>query len=310
MDEKNKYETEIDFLSLPKQPSRLFGWIFPYYLILFLITGIYFVKNMDSASQNLIKSNYTDSLDVNVNVPVKKGGIMPAIDLSIITDPTGNIIEQGKTLFSTNCASCHGNEGRGNGVAAAALNPPPRDFYSVEGWKNGRDFNGMYRTLQEGIAGGGMIAYDFLSVEDRIAIIHYIRSLTDFPEITEESVAQLDQNWELSKGVVSPNNITLEMAESFISSEANDLPFDVKTVIQNIESSDDKDAVNLFNKITSDKEKAVRLFGRDFAGKENPDIFINSIIVYPNQNGFKASVSLLTSEQLNDIFNLLSRSFS
>ena len=39
----------------------------------------------------------------------------------------GNV-EKGEGLFAQNCASCHGPAGRGDGPAAAALNPKPRDL--------------------------------------------------------------------------------------------------------------------------------------------------------------------------------------
>ena len=35
---------------------------------------------------------------------------------------------KGKVLFETNCASCHGTSGKGDGPVGAALQPPPRDF--------------------------------------------------------------------------------------------------------------------------------------------------------------------------------------
>lgn len=34
----------------------------------------------------------------------------------------------GRQSFATICASCHGESGKGDGVAAAALNPKPRDL--------------------------------------------------------------------------------------------------------------------------------------------------------------------------------------
>lgn len=37
-------------------------------------------------------------------------------------------LELGKKIFETNCAACHGPEGKGDGAAAAALNPKPRNF--------------------------------------------------------------------------------------------------------------------------------------------------------------------------------------
>ena len=36
-------------------------------------------------------------------------------------------IEQGEKVAKVNCASCHGNKGKGDGPAAVALNPKPAD---------------------------------------------------------------------------------------------------------------------------------------------------------------------------------------
>ncbi len=37
-------------------------------------------------------------------------------------------IAEGKKTFQTYCAACHGAAGKGDGAAAAALNPKPRNF--------------------------------------------------------------------------------------------------------------------------------------------------------------------------------------
>lgn len=39
----------------------------------------------------------------------------------------GNLSD-GKTLFTKYCVACHGNKGKGDGLAAASLNPKPADF--------------------------------------------------------------------------------------------------------------------------------------------------------------------------------------
>jgi mono/diheme cytochrome c family protein len=36
--------------------------------------------------------------------------------------------EKGKGLFNQNCAACHGQSGKGDAPAAAALNPKPKDL--------------------------------------------------------------------------------------------------------------------------------------------------------------------------------------
>lgn len=35
---------------------------------------------------------------------------------------------EARTLFTTRCAACHGNDGTGNGPGAAGLNPKPRNY--------------------------------------------------------------------------------------------------------------------------------------------------------------------------------------
>lgn len=40
---------------------------------------------------------------------------------------TPAVLERGQTLYKANCAACHGESGRGDGPAAGALKPPPRD---------------------------------------------------------------------------------------------------------------------------------------------------------------------------------------
>ena len=80
----------------------------------------------------------------------------------------------GKEIFTNNCVSCHGENGEGNGPAAAALNPKPRNFKAPTGeWKNGKDVAGITKTLKEGIA-PGMASYSYLKEEEIAALANYI----------------------------------------------------------------------------------------------------------------------------------------
>lgn len=42
--------------------------------------------------------------------------------------------EEARTLFKTVCSTCHGEDGTGNGTAAAALNPKPQN-YNDKAWQ-------------------------------------------------------------------------------------------------------------------------------------------------------------------------------
>lgn len=50
----------------------------------------------------------------------------------------------GATLFSQNCAYCHGNGGRGDGPNAAKLSPPPADLTRIQSSED--DIAGVVRN--------------------------------------------------------------------------------------------------------------------------------------------------------------------
>ena len=59
---------------------------------------------------------------------------------------------QGKILFAHYCATCHGDEGKGDGQNASNLSPPPPDM-SVS--KNARDPALLRKVIAEGSAAIG-----------------------------------------------------------------------------------------------------------------------------------------------------------
>jgi mono/diheme cytochrome c family protein len=62
--------------------------------------------------------------------------------------------EQGKKLYGQFCASCHGQSGKGDGAAAAALNPKPRDHTDKEYMSKMSD-DEMLKVIKNGGASVG-----------------------------------------------------------------------------------------------------------------------------------------------------------
>ncbi len=121
------------------------------------------------------------------------GRVLAAIavaGLFVATAPLGaraGNAENGATIYKTNCVTCHGESGKGDGPVGAALNPPPRDFTKGE-FKfdaNGDGTPGedadliLVITNGAGTYGGSplMAPWGHLSESDINDLLAYIRSL-------------------------------------------------------------------------------------------------------------------------------------
>lgn len=106
-----------------------------------------------------------------------------AVDPESVEKPwvyTPEMAEAGKKPYKMNCALCHGETGLADGPAS---NPQTRNL--VKGpWKAGGTSVALYKTLQNGLEGTGMVSFKAsVSPKARWAIVHYIRSITkDKPE--------------------------------------------------------------------------------------------------------------------------------
>ena len=68
--------------------------------------------------------------------------------------PAAPVAFDAKATFGTVCGTCHGLEGKGDGVAAAGLNPKPAAFGDPEFWKT-RDEAHIKKVIKEGGAAVG-----------------------------------------------------------------------------------------------------------------------------------------------------------
>jgi mono/diheme cytochrome c family protein len=90
--------------------------------------------------------------------------------------------EQGKKLYGQFCVTCHGESGKGDGAAAAALNPKPRDHTDKEYMSKLSD-DDMLKVIKNGGASVGksplMPPWGASLKDDQIQdIIAYVRTLS------------------------------------------------------------------------------------------------------------------------------------
>ena len=82
-------------------------------------------------------------------------------------------LARGAELYQTNCASCHGVAGRGDGPAGVALDPPAPDLTDRHSLSDRSPLD-FYRRVTIGVAGTAMPAYETrLTTEDRWAAAVY-----------------------------------------------------------------------------------------------------------------------------------------
>ena len=77
-------------------------------------------------------------------------------------------LESGKSIFNTNCAACHGQEGQGT------VGPNLTDEY----WLHGGDVNDIFKTVKYGVPAKGMVPWQGKLTKDQILeVSSYILSL-------------------------------------------------------------------------------------------------------------------------------------
>ncbi len=95
-----------------------------------------------------------------------------------LADSAANVAD-GKKLYLARCAACHGDSGRGDGPAAAQLNPPPSDLTTALRTLIASDAY-LYWTIAEGGAPIGSAMPPFkntLRADEAWKIILYLRQL-------------------------------------------------------------------------------------------------------------------------------------
>ena len=84
----------------------------------------------------------------------------------------GASIARGKAVYASQCASCHGNSGRGEGPAAKSLEKSPGDLTKLRGQSDGE----LFWKITEGKKPMASYAAT-LSEQQRWDVVNYLRIL-------------------------------------------------------------------------------------------------------------------------------------
>jgi len=119
-------------------------------------------------------------------------------------------------LFATYCVSCHGEKGDGSGLPGLA-----RNFTSPEGWKRGMKVSDIYRTLTKGIEGSQMRPFPNLTMWERVALAHKVRSFVkgELPTDTKADFDKLVEEYGVNKVQEEKQTIPIDRAMELLVEE-------------------------------------------------------------------------------------------
>ena len=85
--------------------------------------------------------------------------------------------ENGRKLFLTSCALCHGEKADGRGVRRKGLSVPPRDFTNPS-WRSGTKPRRVFFVIREGVRGTPMPGWKSFSDAQTWDVVSFLLSET------------------------------------------------------------------------------------------------------------------------------------
>jgi mono/diheme cytochrome c family protein len=298
------YKDKIE--EIKQNKGMLFGLLYPYILVIILAIGIYYLANEANVAQQKIPPLTTQPVMIT-DLTIRQPKVIPPIDINKISIPTPELVAKGSEIYKTNCASCHADEGTGTGTASVGLNPAPRNFTKHEGWINGETITGIYTTLQEGIPNSSMIAYDYLTPEEKFSLAHYIRSeFIDNPPVDEKAdLSLLDKLYNLSSEQKLAGQMPIESAMQLIA-EKHKYKFDkISSAVEDVKKNPGSTSSRLLKIVTDDLTLALSSLENSDSWRGNEDLFINHLKTNVYQNGFNGKIFNLNSDEWNSLYNYL-----
>jgi mono/diheme cytochrome c family protein len=218
----------------------------------------------------------------------------PGLDVTAMLTPTPEAVAHGKQAFGMYCTACHGANGKGDGPAAVALTPAPRDFTSPKGWTRGYTLADIFVSVTEGVSGTGMGAFGTLPPADRFALSHYVESLGKFDHHDDAAAEAdtLDARYHFSEGEHEPNKVAVptvmkhEEAE-YVAPPPVGMPSASATGV----------GADLCRRLIADPVRAAEVLSEVPDWRESLDAFARAVVADVSRNGFRSAVATLDRTQ-------------
>lgn len=224
--------------------------------------------------------------------PAQEGKPTPGLDLAAQMTASPAALAQGKQLFAVNCVMCHGAAGKGDGAAAVALTPKPRDFSKAAGWTVGYTIADIYQTLTEGVKGTPMPAFDALTPTDRFAVAHYVQSLGAFDHHDDAAaeVKQIDARYHLGVGPRGPNKVAVPVVMAHMAAEYQAAP-----PVAAPPAADRSPGAELARRLVRDSVRAAEVLAQVPDWRASVDAFARVAAAGAPNDGFRAEVATLSA---------------
>lgn len=91
--------------------------------------------------------------------------------------PTTDVLAAGKKAYDRRCAECHGDTGKGDGMAGEGMTPAPANL--IDGaWEHGSSDGEIFTVIRDG-SGDGMKSFKSKLTEQQMwEVVTYVRSLS------------------------------------------------------------------------------------------------------------------------------------
>jgi high-affinity iron transporter len=144
---------------------------------------------------------------------------------------------RGHALYTANCASCHGEAGRGDGPAAKSLTVPSPPI-GDKGKTPALTPTLAYNVVSVGIRETPMASFSTLAPQDRWDIVNYVYSLRGQPMVlpVAQSDATAAPGTAAARTVIALLDSALEFARAGRAAEAGDRAFDAYIAFEPLET--------------------------------------------------------------------------